>query len=45
MVTKEFKEALENYCNDRSLSMSSFIKTLVAEKLIEKKYLEVDIKT
>jgi len=44
LVTEKFKEALEKYCKDRNISMSSFIKGLVAKELIEEKYLEVDIK-
>ena len=44
LVTKEFKNALENYCNDRNLTMSGFIKGLVADKLIEKKYLKEENK-
>jgi len=39
LVTKEFKNALEKYCNDRNITMSGFIKSLVADKLIKEKYL------
>ena len=43
VVTDKFKEALDNYCKDRNISKSDFIKSLVAEELINKKYLEVNI--
>ena len=39
-VTNDFKSALERFCKDREISISSFIKSLVAEILIDNKYLE-----
>lgn len=39
-ATDDFKNALDQYCKDRDISVSSFIKSLVAEVLIKNKYLE-----
>lgn len=41
VITKKFKKALENYCSDRNITISSFVKSVVAEELIKENYLEV----
>lgn len=40
LATEEFKKALKSYCDDRNLTMSGFVKSRVAKKLIKHKYLE-----
>jgi hypothetical protein len=40
VATEAFVRALDNYCNDRSISKSSFIKDLVGSKLINENYLK-----
>jgi len=41
LVDDQLNEAIEAYTNDKRIQVSSFIRELISNKLIEENYLEV----